>query len=89
MRARDREITQTMSAFGGKADMAFCTAKCPLMTQSGHSKCYYYYRAGRNLRLSLASSISSTQMKSRPLLRFAICVVITSGINGGGKCVRD
>ena len=55
-----------------------CT--CLLMTQSGHSKCYYYYRAGRNLRLSLASSISSTKMKSRPLLRFAICVVITSGI---------
>ena len=26
-----------MSAFGGKADMAYCTAKCPLMTQSGHS----------------------------------------------------
>ena len=26
-----------MSAFGGKADMAYCTAKCPLMTQSGQS----------------------------------------------------
>ena len=26
-----------MSAFGGKADMARCTAKCPLMTQSGHA----------------------------------------------------
>ena len=25
-----------MSAIGGKADMAFCTAKCLLMTQSGH-----------------------------------------------------
>jgi hypothetical protein len=25
-----------MSAFGGKADMTFCTVKCPLMTQSGH-----------------------------------------------------
>ena len=22
-----------MSAFGGKADMAYCTAKCPLLTQ--------------------------------------------------------
>ena len=28
-----------MSAFGGKADMTFCTAKCLLMTQSGHSAC--------------------------------------------------
>jgi hypothetical protein len=26
-----------MSAFGGKADMAYCQCKCPLMTQSGHS----------------------------------------------------
>ena len=26
-----------MSAFGGKADMASCTATCPLLTQSGHS----------------------------------------------------
>ena len=25
-----------MSAFGGKADMPFCTAQCPLLTQSGH-----------------------------------------------------
>ena len=25
-----------MSAFGGKADMTYCS-KCPLMTQSGHS----------------------------------------------------
>jgi len=23
-------------AFGGKADMPFCTAKCLLLTQSGH-----------------------------------------------------
>ena len=50
------------------------------MTQSGHSKRYYYYRAGRNLRLSLASSNSNTKMTSQPLLRFVICVVITSGI---------
>ena len=26
-----------MSALGGKADMPFCTAKCPLLTQSGRS----------------------------------------------------
>jgi hypothetical protein len=26
-----------MSAFGGKADMAFCGAERPLLTQSGHS----------------------------------------------------
>ena len=25
-----------MSAFGGKADMTFCTATCPLMTQQRH-----------------------------------------------------
>src|SRR5215831_1878449 len=25
-----------MSAFGGKLDMPFCTALCPLLTQSGH-----------------------------------------------------
>ena len=25
-----------MSAFGGKADMPFCTAICLLLTQSGH-----------------------------------------------------
>jgi hypothetical protein len=31
-------IALHMSAFEGKADMAFCTAKCPLMTQSGHDK---------------------------------------------------
>ena len=42
-----------MSAFGGKADMTYCSAKCPLLTQSGHSKrhiplpstrsgCYHY-----------------------------------------------
>ena len=28
--------TLRMSAFGGKADMRDCTAKCPLLTQSGH-----------------------------------------------------
>ena len=28
-----------MSAIGGKADMPFCTAKCPLLTQSGHGLC--------------------------------------------------
>ena len=25
-----------MSAFGGKADMPFCSCKCLLLTQSGH-----------------------------------------------------
>ena len=28
--------TMSMSAFGGKADMARTVARCPLMTQSGH-----------------------------------------------------
>ena len=32
----DMAIAPRMSAFGGKADMPFCAAKCPLMTQSGH-----------------------------------------------------
>jgi hypothetical protein len=27
----------SMSAFRGRADMAYCSAKCPLMTQSGHA----------------------------------------------------
>ena len=27
-----------MSAFGGKADMAYLRCKCPLMTQSGHRR---------------------------------------------------
>ena len=34
---RDRINVIAMSAFGGKADMAACGAKCPLMTQSGRS----------------------------------------------------
>ena len=29
-------VAPHMSAFGGKADMTFCSCKCPLMTQSGH-----------------------------------------------------
>ena len=32
------EIAHPMSAFGGKADMAFGGCKCPLMTQSGHGQ---------------------------------------------------
>ena len=44
-----------MSAFGGKADMPFCAAKCLLMTQSGHS-----LRINTNwLRQSEASTGSS------------------------------
>ena len=30
-------VAPHMSAIGGKADMGFRIAKCPLMTQSGHN----------------------------------------------------
>jgi hypothetical protein len=33
---RTYRVALHMSAIGGKADMPFCTAKCPLMTKSGH-----------------------------------------------------
>ena len=33
---RTYRVALHMSAFGGKADMPFCTAYVPLMTQSGH-----------------------------------------------------
>jgi hypothetical protein len=36
---RTSQVAPHMSALGGKADMAHCSAKCPLLTQSGHVVC--------------------------------------------------
>src|SRR6476661_953298 len=30
------KVAYAMSAFGGKADMAYCSRTCPLLTQIGH-----------------------------------------------------
>src|SRR6185437_10960704 len=78
-----------MSAFGGKADMAFCGRKCPLMIQSEHRwrfclSCCATARSGKIRKLRGASSAEPSRFYNH----FKAAVDHALPIKGHGVYVR-